>query len=183
MSQLLIMLSSSCWHVTQCICLAVPCTHVSSLSQGSANKISIVKNSVRKIIWWMVFGGEVSSVYVRLYMRLCSLFLGKRYWYIYSCGYHGELEYAKIYHDPGGLARQGRWYIVNVGQPTRSKVNILRLGGRGLWGGSSLKIFTELRVGRPTFLHMCRIHDSRVSIWYWYLRWKTKSHPCKSVIF
>ena len=92
------------------------------------------------------------------------------HWYIYSFGYHGEVEYAKIYHDPGGLGRQGRWYIVNVGQPTRSKVNILRLGGRGFWGGSSLKIFTELRVGRPTFLHMCRIHDSRVSIWYLYLR-------------
>ena len=105
------------------------------------------------------------------------------YWYIYSCGYHGELEYAKIYHDPGGLGRQGRWYIVNVGQPTRSKVNILRLGGRGLWGGSSLKIFTELRVGRPTFLHMNRIHDSCVSIWYLYLRLKTESHPCKSVNF
>ena len=78
----------------------------------------------------------VSSILVSTCVVYIEEISKHRLWYIYSCGYHGELEYAKIYHDPGGLGRQGRWYIVNVGQPTRSKVNILRLGGGGCGGGA-----------------------------------------------
>ena len=77
----------------------------------------------------------------------------------------------------------GEMVYCECGTTNKKQGEYLEAGGRGLWGGSSLKIFTELRVGRPTFLHMNRIPDSRVSIWYLYLRLKTESHPCKSVIF
>ena len=64
----------------------------------------------------------------------------------------------------------GEMVYCECGTTNKKQGEYLEAGGEGVVGGSSLKIFTELRVGRPTFLHMCRIHDSRVSIWYLYLR-------------
>ena len=64
----------------------------------------------------------------------------------------------------------GEMVYCECGTTNKKQGEYLEAGGEGVVGGSSLKIFTELRVGRPTFLHMYRIHDSRVSIWYLYLR-------------
>ena len=59
MSQVLMILSSSCWHAPQVTCLSLPRTHVPSLSQGSENRFFIQHKSL--FLYLPMYSGDTLS--------------------------------------------------------------------------------------------------------------------------